>query len=137
MAEVERSLVIQCVTVQRDQIPSGWRVLIDGLYERTSADNVLPTPTEPLDRDRVLNWQPAGMLSPDQIQAIQTAIRESGFFNLQPRLLINYCKEDPGVAIWCVWVDDHQARVVVYDPKPKRAPELDKLRAVLSAFVAV
>ena len=85
----------------------------------------------------MLNWQPAEMLTPDQIQAIQTAIRESGFFNLQPRLLLNYCKEDPGVAIWHVWIDDHQARVVVYDPKPKRAAELDKLQAALSAFVVV
>ena len=137
MAEVDRSILIQCVTIQRDQIPGGWRVLIDGRYERTSADNALPTPTEPLDRDRILSWQPAGMLSVDQVQAIQSAILESGFFNLQPKLLINYCKEDPGVAIWHVAIGEQQARVVVYDPRPKRALELDNLRAALSAFVAL
>ena len=137
MAEVDRSILIQCVIIQRDQVPSGWRVLIDGRYERTSVDNAAPTATELLDRDRALNWQSAGILSIDQVQAIQLAIRESGFFNLQPRLLINYCKEDPGVAIWHVSIGDEQARVVVYDPKPKRSVELDKLRTMLNQYVAV
>ena len=135
MAEATQSVLIQYIIVQRDQVPTGWRILADGRYERTAADNALPTPTEPLDRDRALNWQPTGTITAEQIQVIEKTVRDSGFFNLQPRLLINYCKDDPGVAIWTVNVDGQQKRVVVYDPKPKRAAEIDKLKALLTELI--
>jgi hypothetical protein len=135
MAEATPSILIQYVIVQRDQVPTGWRVLIDGRYECTAADNALPTPTEPLDRDRVLTWQTEGSISADQVHIVEAAIRDSGFLDLQPKLLINYCKDDPGVAIWVATVDGQQKRVVVYDPKPKRAAEIDKLRAVLAELI--
>jgi hypothetical protein len=46
---------------------------------------------------------------------------------LPAKLLINYCKEDPGTGLWLVNLDGQTARVVVYDPRPKRDAGLDAL----------
>ncbi len=128
-------ILIQFVTVQRQQRPTGRRVLLDGLLQRTSDDNALPGPDDLLEKDRALNWQDERRLTAEQIQAIKDAVLNSGFFNLLPRLLINYCKEDPGAAIWTVNIDGQQARVVLYDPKPRRSPELDQLMQHLAPIL--
>lgn len=125
-------ILIQYVIIERTQHPTGRRVLADGTLQRTIADNPPPDPDELLDRDRALDWNTQRRLSAEDIQAIKQAINESGIWELPPRLLINYCKEDPGVAIWTVHVEDRQTRVVVYDPKPKRSPELDRLLLALN-----
>ncbi|MHB8625492.1 MAG: hypothetical protein ACYDBJ_00845 [Aggregatilineales bacterium] len=128
----EPDILIQYVTVERTQHPTGRRVLADGTLQRTTADNPLPGPDDLLDRDRTLTWTTERRLPPDKIQAIKKAINEAGVFDLPPRLLINYCKEDPGVTIWTVSVDGHQTRIVLFDPKPKRSPELDRLLLALN-----
>ena len=125
-------LLIQYVVIERTQHPTGRRILADGTLQRTAADNPLPDPDELLERDRALEWQTERRLSAENIQAVEQAINESGLWELPPRLLINYCKEDPGVAIWTAKVDDRQTRVVVYDPKPKRSPEIDRLLLALN-----
>jgi len=135
ITETTPAILIQYVIVQRDQVPTGQRILTDGHFERTTVGNDRPTPIEPLDRDRVLNWQSEGVITAAQMETIKAKIHESGFFNLQPKLLINYCKEDPGVGIWTVNVDGRQMRVVVYDPKPKRAIEIDILRTLLVEMI--
>ena len=130
----DSNVVIQCVIVQRNQQPTGWRILTDGRVQRTATDNPVPDPDEILEKDRMLTWLDGRSLSAAEIAEVKTAVEQSGFFDLQPRLLINYCKEDPGTAIWTANVDGHQARVVLYDPKPKRSAELDTLTARLSPF---
>ena len=128
----EPDILIQYVTIERSQHPTGRRVLSDGTLQRITNDNPVPGPDERLDHDRALNWTAERRLAPDAIQAIKKAINESGIFELPPRLLINYCKEDPGVAIWTVTVEGHHVRVVLYDPKPKRSAELDRLLLALN-----
>jgi len=123
----ESDILIQYVTIERTQRPTGRRVLTDGTLQRTAADNPLPGPDDLLERERALNWMTERRLSSDSIQAIKKAINDSGAFDLPPRLLINYCKEDPGVAIWTISIDGRQTRIVVFDPKPKRSAELDGL----------
>ncbi len=131
----DTDVLIQYVIVQRKERPMGKRVLQNGTIQRTSPDNALPDPDELLERDRVLNWQDAGHLAPDQLQAIKAAIVESGFFDLPARLLINYCKEDPGTAIWTANIDGRIGRVVLYDPRPRRSAELDKLLGLLTPIL--
>ena len=58
-------------------------------------------------------------------------IQESGFFELEARLLINYCKEDPGVGIWEIELNGQRHRVVVFDPRPRRSPVIDSLLKAL------
>ena len=128
-------IVLQYVIVQRDQRPSGRRVLADGKLQHVATENPLPTPTERLDLDRVLTWQDERVLAAESIQAIRQAVLDSGFFDLEPRLLINYCKEDPPAAIWTVNVEGRQARVVVFDPRPKRSAAIDKLNETLKAIL--
>lgn len=130
----EPDILIQYVTVERTQHPTGRRVLVDGTLQHTTADNPLPGPDDLLDRDLTLAWMTEHRLSPDKIAAIKKAINESGIFDLPPRLLINYCKEDPGVTIWTINVDSRRARVVLFDPKPKRSPELDRLLLALKSI---
>ncbi len=60
----------------------------------------------------------------------------SGFFELQPVLLINYCKEDPGKAIWTVTPDGQTARVVVFDPRPRRSTAIDLLNQAIDRIFA-
>ena len=128
----ESDILIQYVVIERTQHPTGRRILNDGTLQRTTADNPLPGPDDLLERDRALNWTTEQHFSSGTVQAIKKAISDSGVFELPPRLLINYCKEDPGVAIWTVNVDGHQTRVVLYDPKPKRSAELDRLLLALN-----
>lgn len=135
MSAVNALMLLQYVIIQRDQAPEGRRVWTDGHYERTSPGNALPTAVELLDKDRLLDWQPQGNLSPEQLERLQMAIRASGFFQLQPKLLINYCKEDPGVAIWTVALDGQEARVVLYDPRPRRSAQIDSLLGVLADLI--
>jgi hypothetical protein len=132
----DRHVLIQSVTIQRTEVPKGFRVWSDGAVEHTAPDNALPGPTERLDRDRDLIWQSAGQLTADQVEQLSTAIVESGIFDLPPSLLINYCKDDPGVAIWTVNIDGRVARILVYDPRPRRSAELDKLSAFIAAITA-
>src|SRR5262245_56991281 len=124
---LERNLLIQYVTHQRAERPIGLRVWADGLVETVAPDNLLPGPTESLERDRDLKWQAKQTLFAQQVEAIKTAIRENKFFELEPRLLINYCKEDPSTMIWTVNLDGQSWRVVVFDPRPRRHPQLDRL----------
>ncbi len=132
----ERAVLLQYVTNQRTERPGGRRIWSDGLVQRCAEDNPLPGPTERLDLDRDLRWQDERRLTPDQVGAIRSAIHDIGFFDLPPRLLINYCKEDPGATIWTVNLDGRTGRVVAYDPRPKRSPELDRLTAILNDVLA-
>ncbi len=130
-------IVLQYVIMQRDQHPTGRRVLADGKVQRTTADNALPTPDDRLDLDRALTWEDEQLLPSEKLQAIRQAVLDSDFFDLPARLLINYCKEDPGTAIWTANVADRQARVVVFDPRPKRSAEIDRLLAALNSILSV
>jgi hypothetical protein len=131
----ERTILIQYVVNQRNERPTGWRVWSDGQVQRCADDNSPPGMTDLLERDRELNWQDEKQLGAEQVDVLRATIRESGFFDLPPRLLINYCKDDPGTAIWTVNLGGQTARVVVYDPRPRRSAEIDKLLAELNAVV--
>jgi hypothetical protein len=132
----ERTLLLQTVTTQRAERPSGLRIWSDGLVQRSAEDNPFPGPTERLDLDRELNWRDEHRLTPDQVGVIRDAIGEIGFFELPPRLLINYCKDDPGTTIWTVTVGRRTGHVVVYDPRPKRSLALDRLSALVNRVLA-
>jgi hypothetical protein len=131
----EQNILIQYVINQRNERPTGRRVWSDGQIQRCADDNSPPGMTDLLERDRELNWQDEKQIGAEQVDAIRTAIRESGFFDLPPRLLINYCKDDPGTAIWTVNLDGQTARVVVYDPRPRRSTEIDRLLAALNGVL--
>lgn len=131
----ERVVLIQYVTQQRTERPVGLRVWTDGLVQTVAPDNPLPDPTALLERDRDLKWQNERHLSTQQIDAIKAAIRESSFFELEARLLINYCKEDPGTMIWTVNLDGQSWRVVVFDPRPRRSLQLDNLSKALAEIL--
>lgn len=131
---LERTVLVQLVTIQRAERPTGLRVWSDGVVQRGIGEQ--PGPTELLEKDRPLDWTDTQILNAEKMDAIRNAIGQSGFFNLEPRLLINYCKEDPGVAIWTVNLDGQTARVVVYDPKPRRSPELDRLLQAINGVLA-
>ena len=103
----ERTVLVQVVTIQRAERPTGLRLLSDGAVQRGSG--TLPNATEPLEKDRTLDWTDSGLLNDDELNVVRAAIRQGGFFDLEPRLLINYCKDDPGVAIWTVNLDDRQS----------------------------
>lgn len=131
----ERAIFIQYAIHQRNEHPTGIRIWSDGLVQRCSAANPLPLPTDNLERDRDLIWeddQQKKALTADQLNTLADAVRQSSFFALPPRLLINYCKEDPGTMIWTITLDGQTGRVVVFDPRPKRSPELDILLKILT-----
>jgi hypothetical protein len=130
-----RSVLIQHVTHQRTERPTGQRVWSDGLVQRVANDNPLPSLTESLERDKDLNWEDEHQINETQVDAIRHTIRTSGFLELPPRLTINYCKEDPGTTIWTVNLDGQTVRVVVYDPRPKRNPAIDLLIQTLKETV--
>jgi hypothetical protein len=127
----DRTILLQRVIIQRTEPPDGLRIWSDGLVQRSSDDNPLPDPTERLDKDRDLKWEDDQRISAHEVDTIRSAIRNSGFFGLEPQLLINYCKEDPGAAIWTVNVGDESARVVLWDPKPKRSATLEALSGAI------
>jgi hypothetical protein len=131
----ERSVLLQRITNQRGERPDGLRIWSDGMVQRVSEDNPPPDATERLDVDRELKWQDERHLDPEQVDAIRAAIQDSGFFDLPPRLLINYCKDDPGAAIWTVNLNGRTAHVVLYDPRPRRSPVLDRLSANLDTLL--
>ncbi len=126
--------LLQCVVNQRDQAPTGWRILHDGVLQH-AAENPPPAPDDPLANDRALHWRMVRQLDSAAIAAVKEAVVACGFFDLQPKLLINYCKEDPGTAIWTADIDGREARVVVFDPRPRRSVEIDKLSAVLAPLL--
>jgi hypothetical protein len=126
--------LLQCVVNQRDQAPTGWRILPDGVVQH-AVDNPPPGPDDSLASDRALNWQTRRQLDAAEIASVKTAVLESGFFDLLPKLLINYCKEDPGTAIWTAHIDGREARVVLFDPRPRRSAELDKLSGLLAPLL--
>ena len=127
----DRTILLQRITVQRTEPPDGLCIWSDGLVQVSADDNPLPGPTERLDLDRDLKWIDDQRLTSHDIDTIRTAIRNIGFFDLEPHLLINYCKEDPGAAIWTVNVGGETARVVLWDPRPTRSLELDSLTKVI------
>jgi hypothetical protein len=129
-------LLIQYVVNQRGEPPTGLRVLTDGTLQRPSATNAPSTPTERLDVDRTLTWETMGHLAPEQVARLGAALESSGFFDLPPRLLINYCKEDPGAAVWQANLGGRSATVVVFDPRPRRDPVIDRLLDALKAVTA-
>jgi hypothetical protein len=132
----ERTVLLQHVTNQRTERPGGLRIWSDGLVQRPAENNPPPGPTDRLDLDRELQWRDERTLTEEQTRAIREAIQDVGFFDLPPRMLINYCKEDPGTAIWTVNLDRRSGRIVVYDPRPRRSAELDRLSAVLARVLA-
>ncbi len=131
----ERVVVIQYVINQRAERPTGLRIWSDGMVQHCADDAPLPSDTERLDQDRDLPWQDVRQLSAVETETVRTIVRQSGFFALPPMLLINYCKEDPGAAIWTATVDGRTARVVVFDPRPRRDPVIDKLTDVLNGIL--
>ena len=131
-AMADDGVLIQRVIYQRTEPPVGLRIWVDGLVQRVADATPLPSPTDRLDLDREVIWRDEPRLSPEQVEAVRDAIRDSGIFDLEPRLLINYCKEDPGTAIWNATLDGKTAHVVVFDPRPRRSPELDSLEALIN-----
>ncbi len=127
--------LIQYTIHQRGERVNGLRVLIDGTVQSTAPTNPLPTPTERLDHDHDLQWQILRTLTATELEALQDEIRRIGFFDLPATMLINYCKEDPGTAIWIVNLDGQMWRVLVWDPRPKRSPALDTLMEKLKAII--
>jgi hypothetical protein len=128
-------IALQYVVNQRDARPTGLRIYEDGLVQRPAPDNPLPGPTERLDRDRPITWQDDRHLSAEQLQSLYAAIRKANFADLVSPMLINYCKDDPGAAIWDVMLDGQHCRVLVYDPRPRRSQALDDLLAALTELV--
>jgi hypothetical protein len=133
----ERTVLIQRIINQRTAQPDGLRIWSDGLLQRTAEDNPPPGSMDRLDKDRELKWRVIAQLSPEQVEEIRATIRSSGFFELQPVLLINYCKEDPGTAIWTVSLDGQTARVVVFDPRTRRSSAIDLLNQALDRILTV
>lgn len=129
-----RTVLVQVVTVQRAERPTGLRIWSDGIVQRGVGEQ--PGPTELLEKDRALEWIDTQTLNAEKIGAVREVIAQSGIFNLEPRLLINYCKEDPDTAIWTVNLDGRTARVVVYDPRPRRSAELDRLMQAIDGVLA-
>jgi len=127
-------VVLQYIINQRGEVPTGQRVLDDGTVQRVSASNPMPGETERLDLDRELAWEPVGHLSAEQVNAISSAVADGGFFDLEPKLLINYCKEDPGTGIWTANVGGRSYRVVVFDPRPRRSAVIDSLLELLKGL---
>jgi hypothetical protein len=132
----ERSVLLQQIVYQRTERPKGFRIWSDGTVQRCAEDNALPEPNERLDRERAVKWEDDRILTPEQLDEIRNSIRQSGILNLPPALTINYCKEDPGAAHWLATVDDQTVRVVLWDPKPRRSPEIDQLIATVNAVLA-
>lgn len=128
------AILIQAVTIQRKNAPLGKRILQSGLIQYTTPDNPRPNDTESLEKDRTLNWTDGELLAAEALAQVKTAIQSSKIFDLPGRILINYCKEDPGTQIWYVEIDEQRTRVVLFDPKPKRSSELDQLIAHLTPF---
>jgi hypothetical protein len=127
-------ILVQYVVNQRGELPKGWRVLSNGQAQKISANNPLPSPTERLDVPREVLWQDWGLLLEPALAALQAALRTSGILALPAKLLINYCKEDPGAGLWLVNLDGQSARIVVYDPRPKRDAGLDALLKVADSL---
>ncbi len=129
-------VLIQYVLQQRGERPVGFRIWPDGRTEQCAATNSTPDPSARLDREPELTWQPGGSLDRAQLEALRAAIREAKLSALPSKLLINYCKDDPGSAIWTFNLDGEAGQITVYDPHPKRYPQLDMLLAQLQAMVA-
>lgn len=128
-------VILQYVINQRGEVPTGQRVLDDGTVQRVAASSPKPGETERLDLDRELSWEAIGQISAEQVSAISSAVTDGGFFDLEPKLLINYCKEDPGTGIWTANVGGRSYRVVVFDPRPRRSPVIDKLVELLKGLL--
>jgi len=128
-------LLLQYVTIERTIPPQGRRILQDGTLQTTAPDNSLPGVSDFLEKDRPLQWIDVRKLSAEEVETIKESIRKSGIFDLPSRILINYCKEDPGTQIWTIDLDGQIHRVVLYDPKPRRAAEIDTLLAALAPIV--
>jgi len=133
----EPVILLQYVTQQRDQRPAGLRIWSDGSVQHAAPDNALPGPTQRIDVDREIQWQDQAALSPTQVETLQGVMRECGLFDLPAKLLINYCKDDPGTTIWMANLDGKMAHIIVYDPRPKRSAELDKLLTALNELLPV
>lgn len=131
----ERSVLLQQVIYQRTEPPKGFRIWSDGSVQRCAESNALPSPTERLDKDRTLIWEDDCLLATEQLEMLQTSIRDSGFLDLPPALLLNYCTEDPGTAIWQASIDGQSVHVVVWDPRPRRSSEIDKLIATVNSLL--
>ncbi|MCE7946989.1 MAG: hypothetical protein DYG88_06130 [Chloroflexi bacterium CFX4] len=130
-------LLVEYVIQQRSVPPQGFRLLSDGTLLRLTSDNAPPAPTARLDQDRAdLAWQAAGTLSPEALEQARAALQAADLFSLPPVLLINYCKDDPPTGIWQVTLDGQRARIVVFDPRPKRQARLDALLAALEPLLA-
>ena len=128
----ELVVLIQYVLQQRAEPPIGFRIWSDGRAQHCANTSLLDI-SERLDIDRELIWRDDPQLDAAHLQTIRDAIRSSGIFDLEPRLLINYCKDDPGAAIWSVKLNGRTAHIVVYDPKPRRSAELDSLLNAINA----
>ncbi len=129
-------VLIQYVIQQRSQRPTGLRIWSDGRVQRTADSNPPPGPKDNLEHDRALDWQNESILAMEQVAALRAAIQASGYFELEPRLLINYCKDDPGTMIWTVNLDGRTGRVVVFDPRPRRSAKLDALAQHISVILS-
>jgi len=132
----ENIAILQRIINQHNERPDGLRIWSDGLVQRGADDNPPPGLTERLDKDREIKWQDVRQLTVVQVDAVRAAIRSSGIFHLEPILLINYCKEDPGTAIWTVDVDGESTRVVLWDPRPTRSAALDTLTQAIDKVLA-
>lgn len=129
--------LVEYVIQQRGVPPQGFRLLSDGTLLRLAPDNAPPTPTARLDQDRAdLVWQAAGTLRPEALDQARAALQAADLFSLPPVLLINYCKDDPPTGIWQVCLAGQAARIVVFDPRPKREARLDALLAALEPLLA-
>jgi len=128
-------VMLEYLIVQRGVRPSGQRILSDGTLLKPADDTPLPGEDDLLEKDRPLRWVEVRKLSTEAVEHLSQTVVSAGFFDLEKRLLINYCKEDPGVAIWVAQVGDQKARVVLYDPKPKRNATIDQIEAALKSVL--
>jgi hypothetical protein len=132
MAEVFLEYVIN----ERGQRPGGLRIMDDGEVLQPADSNSPPEPTARLDKDRSVAWETQRRLSAEELETLRTAVQNTKFFELPPQLLINYCKEDPGTAIWKINIGEQSLRVVVFDPRPKRSADIDSILAALKSVLA-
>ncbi len=131
----EATLILQYTNTQREERPKGFRLWSDGRVQRASEANPLPSRTERIDVERQIEWTDARTLEASQLEQCLNAIRQANFSAMSPKMLINYCKEDPGAGLWIVNLDGQHWRVLVYDPRPKRSAELDALLATIEPLV--
>jgi hypothetical protein len=133
----EPEIIMQVVVNERGERPNGLRILADGAVQQPTPDTPPIAGGERLDREGKIAWHTLKIIDSAALDRVRDAVRAADFAALPPQMLINYCKEDPGTAIWHVHIDGAHWRVLVWDPRPRRSPALDRLMAALVQIVGL